>query len=842
MNTNLLIRISVCVLITFGSAIGQDPLTIPDDVYAAVHALPAHPSAAKGTRIRLLDSDGQVMVGATVLVPDMAKAARMQSRWRELQEEVAKRQMGRIEQMLVMSRFYVDRYVTDAAGEVVIAPNERASFVLAVRGKAVVRRIVPVGSKTLEFRLPVFDPIHVLVVDPQGNPVAGVEVVLGNEPMGMSSRSEVTDDAGRILVGRNMLDSRSDDSTTRTVSARIVSEEVVGVDIDTASFRNTAEKPLRLQLPDTGSLEVEVLDTEGVPLDVDTFTLGHADGEHEFDYFDLRNVVSKTEDGKVSFPFVQTGLKLVAALDVKGGHNTVRKVIEGPAKPGEECVVQITGIKRAPEIKVRLLGVDGEPVSKERVGVLFTSERRHSHEEVETDAFGNLRIFIPEHYDDKVWELRIQRVRLPEDPVKNRWSVAAYLGAYRAPLREAQRIEAGSDLRLQPSTLVLGGRIVDEQGEPVAGVTLRLPENYSGSNSGGGSGSQYFFEPRIVTGVDGRFEFREIAEPRSRLALQVVSQTHRAVESLQFEPGSSDVTIPMVETFTIHGKILGVPGVAHAQLQIMAVRDGGGADASASQSFLVEAGGVFKILGCLPGDYRVHIKSPEQRILHTFENVRVVKGEDTRDYRLMAHDPSDYARWLEVDVVDEAGRAVAGCEVRIFRGRNSYNRKADSEGRLTILSYGEGAVIEVRHEGYRSQRLENLKAHIQIELSPSYRARLTMTNLPELEIAHLEVSLGGGDQPQLLERVDGAWAFEVKSAGSHELTLTVLSRVPVKSSVAAHFRRMTRDREQVLIRRVAFDVKRSAKGEVPVPVVLSQAELEFLKIYDDLMRERRAKR
>ena len=203
---------------------------------------------SEGIAVVVIDAGGRPMAGVSLLVVDVEKARASQQLLEQVQEELIKKHPGPIEMRLVMSTFYSTRYVTGAKGEVTIPANRRETRVLAVHGEALATDVFEAGCKSAEIRFPITDPIHVLVVDSNGTPVAGVPLglseELGRAPPMLSERRGVTDDSGRAAVDRRtFMQSHPGAPTKFQVVAQIVSDEVVGVRVDPRSFRTPRRTP-----------------------------------------------------------------------------------------------------------------------------------------------------------------------------------------------------------------------------------------------------------------------------------------------------------------------------------------------------------------------------------------------------------------------------------------------------------------------------------------------------------------------------------------------------------------------------------------------------------------------
>ena len=130
------------------------------------------------------------------------------------------------------------------------------------------------------------------------------------------------------------------------------------------------------------------------------------------------------------------------------------------------------------------------------------------------------------------------------------------------------------------------------------------------------------------------------------------------------------------------------------------------------------------------------------------DDVKVEAGEDCTDHRLIALDLSVFIRWIRVRVIDEGGKPVPSCRVMhvIREGdrRSTGYHDTGADGVSDLMIPGEGAVLEIRHPGYRALRFENVRKNLTVKLQMGFKAMVTIPNLPELKIVWLKVEFDSG--------------------------------------------------------------------------------------------------
>lgn len=396
------------------------------------------------------------------------------------------------------------------------------------------------------------DDLAVRVVDPSGNAVAGIPLVLVAAGEKKPALATATSDAeGRALLKavRRDLEAALE---PRVVRAEVPFETPPEIAVTSAVLQ---QDELTFTLPWGGVLEVRVLDADGGPLVAATeaqIAIAPGSGTERPKWS------TSLRDGHGAFPwveldrdwelFVWTG-PVSAAILGRGG---------GPRTPRATARIEVT-LELPPATELLLRAVDEHGVPLARVALALELDRggRKESESVETDAEG--RFVVLSAHPFRMPGTLIVRCRLgPAD-------------------ERIGRVDGGHDVRpddevvLARAPVLARGRVLDAAGRPVGGATveasLRFPPAGMRRPFGG-----FFASPTIVTGSDGDglFELRGVLSSRE-FELRASLPAPESEERSPFEPrasppfesgtvrvseGASGVELVLYPPSTLSGRVL----------------------------------------------------------------------------------------------------------------------------------------------------------------------------------------------------------------------------------------------------------------------------------------------
>lgn len=374
---------------------------------------------------------------------------------------------------------------------------------------------------TLLARLPAQSPapIEVHVEDDRGRPAAGVELRLGidsGDVFGFSPLSDippaVTDRDGiaRLQPGP------ATPATNLFVEAKVLAEPPVRLGLST----RTGPGPAVLRLPPLGAVRVLVYGFDEHPLPgVTAVSLSLAGNQRFFDRVEPPGTLQP--EGAL-FSRVALGQRVLATARIAGTHGELRVEAAGPAHAGELVVVELR-LAQAHLLTARVIGLDGKPAANALLpGFLVDADAARTIG-VSTDVEGRLRFLVP--------DLGVGRpdgaVVIARRGPGGDGAETEYLGSARIPTAEPWTGErAVGDVVLQKEEPIAAGRLLDDDGKPLAGVLLTAtPSQLAGARISESNSDA--FGHRVRTDAEGNFVIREAAPRTATLRLEATGVTLR---------------------------------------------------------------------------------------------------------------------------------------------------------------------------------------------------------------------------------------------------------------------------------------------------------------------------
>jgi hypothetical protein len=238
---------------------GQEGLVLPDDPLAAVASMVVHESPLGGIFVEVSDEKGERVSGASVLMLEGLGLLSIESS-RQF-DTLARAQYGSAYQsQLARLVLYGRRFVTDSRGRTQIPRTANKPLVFAVFGRTTATNAPLLwGDEIVRMVLRPSRFVHVLVVDAHGQAVPGVPVGLEGAPI------ERTDGNGRATLGLDAL--RSTYSRRARVRLRVAVPDPIFADVDADTLENQPDRPIQLQLPPFGTVQVTGRSSDGEPVE-----------------------------------------------------------------------------------------------------------------------------------------------------------------------------------------------------------------------------------------------------------------------------------------------------------------------------------------------------------------------------------------------------------------------------------------------------------------------------------------------------------------------------------------------------------------------------------------------
>ncbi len=662
--------------------------------------------------------------------------------------------------------------VADDRAEVVVPRGGGDLLVGARRGEWWGMRTFPAVIDELELlELERDFGVTVQVVDPTGQPRAGVPVVIGLvarnrlQRVGALVRSVGAEGIAHFPHVQHI-------SSFQTAASAFVGLGFPCADppehiLDRGSL--TAE-PIRLVMPETGSVLLRLEDPAGEPLrDGRSVWLEQDPGDgasgrtlaRSTTHLRYQAAVEEDESGTLLYEHVGVGLDLRAFSAVRGFEPVVARG-PGPGRPGERVELTLRYGEVLPTFTGQIVDAAGTPLADRVLRLLVRSPGF---------ALGTATFSTRGKSDERgAFRLVLDRGPVLDDSAFVELQVlnGANVELSGSTGFRGEVTEGVHDLGVVPlagAGVLLSGRVVDDRGEPIRGAMV-TPKRRQRLNM---PGDRWMWvdcsDLRARTDEEGRFEIRGEAEV-GEYQLEAYLWGH-LVEEVPVALGSVDLRIVLRKEGKLAGSLLvdeGVP-VALIELRIRPLDT-----EEHGRTARIADDGTFLFLVLAPGRYEVRLglRGDERPLVEPFV-VEVPSGETARPPGLQQVDLRGVLRGITVTVVDGDGREIdARLEYRPIEEGSGGAGVPVSGGRATFILRGAAADLRVGGEGFRTQRFEDVSSDLHVVLRRGIPVRLQPTGTPALP----------GNDYRLAVRLQRRIPVEERVRGirAHGLSLTIETR------------------------------------------------------------------
>jgi len=509
------------------------------------------------------------------------------------------------------------------------------------------------------------EEVTVLVVDHAGAPVAGVKV----SGVDLGEDGEPTRRIAFVRHGKTDADGAA---RLRRWSRHDVYAAAL---FDGRPVLSSPDAPLRIVLPPTGSLEVDL----GAYPDASGFRFMDAGGERW---------IRERVDRGATIPHVPLGIEL--RVEIGGLQGSVSEVIDGPSAAGEV-------VRWRPEppgsmvVRAQLVDADGDPLDGMSVRLW-----KRSNFIVLTPIDGESGWVEGRVRADR-WDLSPGERGILRELDGDRLDAGLLEGTARAPKLIAGGVVDLGQVTLAPHPLAMAGRVVGADGAPVEGARIRIqflaqvPDEaraerdppstrlgaewgLSGALEDGRAGAA--FASVDFTDGEGRFELRTSrpidANDAALLFFEATGPGRRGSTARgRVEVGRRDLEIGLVPNGTVRVDLGTVPAPVRRYMGVRARRvDGMRVIGDEEQRNRHTPVGSLSRLSLPPGDYDLDITFGAYfrwlTDVATIEGVHVPEGGEASDTRLEA--PPIPLR--SATLHPPAGDSLAGRRVAIFPGKD----------------------------------------------------------------------------------------------------------------------------------------------------------------------------
>jgi hypothetical protein len=532
-------------------------------------------------------------------------------------------------------------------------------------------------------------------LDADRTPRAGIEVVVDGHVPGISGSPQKIAHAETGADGIARI-AFADDSFARLallgvamrfrVHADVPLPEPPAADLGADPRRHA---PVELVLPESGSLDVRILDRQGEPVDGQSlvYLFWRAPGS-DARFERQGQPFARAVDGVARFPIAPLGMEL--RLDATGGERHASGSAEalGPRRAGERVAIDLRLGPLLSELTATVVDETGAVRADTKLALgLALVDANAAAGAVPDDAWRDTRW----RSTDAQGRLR-ERFRLEPEPGRRRVllveqddrhgrsggsrvrrAVVPLLGDFPGGVP----VDLGT-IRLVPEpepTFLAEGRVVDADGAPFANAWVSA--GYWDRDAGKWQALQH---DRVQSGADGRFTvLTELAPPES---FTLGASAHRHVPAnVTIGPGARDVLLTLHKGGTLSGVIRAGPGVP---THLFAAKIRGPDGAGGSPNMFAGAFGYDTLPG---GTYSVEaIVHGTSWVLARIDGVVVPPGGVALDPRLSPIDVSDRCAALRLLVEGPDGEPLVEQHVWIEdEARNGGSFRTDDVGRLLAI-------------------------------------------------------------------------------------------------------------------------------------------------------------
>ncbi len=539
-------------------------------------------------------------------------------------------------------------------------------------------------------------PLHIRVSDDAGRPAAGI-------PLAVCVAGASTLRGTPVVIGKS--DARGCVSLTApplpipvALGARLgfpVADPVV------LQANTRPDDPIELRTVPIGSVRVWIADADGTPQKLAGATLRRGPNAPEFE-----GTVAADEES-VTFPHVGLGLRLTVTLRF-GNENRVHVVrtFDGPTRPREMIVTELAA-EAAPELSMRLLGMDGKPVCDESIGCISGFWPSPTGTLQRTDSTGRLVVPLDQRAM-RTCSKRLTLIRRDQD--------GASLGANAIDLSQYPthgRSELG-DVRLIAEPVMVAGHIRTSSGDAVPDFEVRVrtsvrwlgQRNTERWMAHGRSDSSGAFEVRGIAYGSPQDDHVRVESARSNRQLTPRGSVPRGSANAEF-------TVQAVTTVRLPIDPFEIPFDGSVRL----IR---GSNSHVS----TPTNEACKFHGIPPGTYELQVSLRTGEVVYSRSDVVVPMTDSEHELPRFAWRSCCKPITLEFKTPD--GEPLKG----------GWYQRNGSGGSLLgpIHTYvgTEGASVTVTHPQYLTARVDAAVQDQSVTLTPRPQVRVRMRKLPEL--------------------------------------------------------------------------------------------------------------
>ena len=340
------------------------------------------------------------------------------------------------------------------------------------------------------------------------------------------------------------------------------------------------------------------------------------------------------------------------------------------ATKGKESAVAQTG---GGTMRVKVLDPEGNPLPGAKVHASIRTDEKDfkSKQDYETDADGIAEVNIPQTYEI----VRIWTSKRPFVTMFSHWERNELTGGAKLPEEYTVRLEAG---------VSAGGRIVNEKGEPLAGVTVEVTSD-GGRPKKGDARTEYDMwlangDDAVTTDRGGRWRIDNVPNDEATELRLMVSHPDYISDAgrgqLQKKAGittemllNESASLELRRGVIVEGRVTG-PDEKPIENAVVVWGDNP-SHSAVPRKFATDAKGRFRLPAQEPGETPLTVMAPN--VAPQLRRIDARPGLPSQDFQMKP------GKTAEVRFVDLAGEAVPGVHVdlREWKGSKSIQTSHD---------------------------------------------------------------------------------------------------------------------------------------------------------------------
>jgi hypothetical protein len=596
-----------------------------------------------------------------------------------------------------------------------------------------------VGGSLITLKLLAENGTWVQVIDLAGKPVVGAPVSLrvvlddpaGQEPNALTLfRRETLPPDGKInFAGTSgLLSFDADPDPEYFARLEIPGIKEVKAALD---YENNNSEVIILQLPEVGSMRIEVVDSEGR-------LLPH-DGKVELRSIDLFSAqdairsIAELNSGGAQFEFVGLNCTLEAEVHVPKRGMKWQERVAAPTSAAGTAVVQLV----APTslcVLGRLLLPDTKPAVRKQ-GLLTVQDHTGRYLkglDFRTDGSGNFLCQIPDDFlGEKEYKLFVT--------CKGPLGTSSY-HQVDTPVRfQGPDIDVG-DLQLTAAYTLIRGRCIDTEGNPIPDLHL-FAYRADGIRTG------------AFADKNGEFHFSSTFKKQTNIMLAQHPESPWVLpEPVLVEVDADPIDIVFFQAGSISGQLQIPAEFDDDRLQILAVPHtaAGNDDHSMSRGARVHfPTGTFEISSLNAGTYRLELRGRQAELITSMDNVEVSLGHTTTDPRLHPWRFMEQVHTATLLVVNEELQPISGKTAFLYRNGEKFSQTWARDKKLICrFDYPEQVEIMIHAHGYRPTIVAGTTRTSTVILQRGLQVTLECANPPKFKRGDEEIHLSLVWKPQ----------------------------------------------------------------------------------------------